>query len=100
MFIRDRDNAAVRIHAFAQYKVIDIELALLNNKEYDEQLYVNLQLALREFVGGFSFDELLEKKDVIAQTVNNSIQEKAFALGCLLYTSIQYLLANRFFQNQ
>ena len=79
--ILTRDKAALRINAFAQYKVIDIEQALLNNKEYDKQLYVNLQLALREFVGGFSFDELLEKKDVIAQTVINSIQEKAFALG-------------------
>ena len=64
--ILTKDKAALRINAWAQYKVADIEKALLQNKEYDKQLYVAFQLALREYIGAFSFDELLEKKDSIA----------------------------------
>jgi hypothetical protein len=79
--ILTKDKAALRINAFAQYKVVNIEQALLNNKDYDKQLYVILQLALREFVGGYSFDELLEKKDSIAASVIANIKDKAEALG-------------------
>jgi regulator of protease activity HflC (stomatin/prohibitin superfamily) len=40
-----------------------------------------LQLALREYVGGFTLDELLEKKDGIGQFILNSMAEKAKLLG-------------------
>jgi regulator of protease activity HflC (stomatin/prohibitin superfamily) len=63
--ILTRDKAALRINAWAQYKVTDIEKALLQNKEYDKQLYIAFQLVLREYVGGMSFDELLEKKETV-----------------------------------
>lgn len=79
--ILTKDKAALRINAWAQYKVGDIEKAVLQNKEYDKQLYVAFQLALREYVAGFSFDELLEKKDSIAPFVLQNVKEKAEALG-------------------
>lgn len=79
--ILTKDKAALRINAWAQYKVSDIEKAVLQNKEYDKQLYVAFQLALREYVAGFSFDELLEKKDSIAPFVLQAVKEKAEALG-------------------
>jgi len=79
--ILTKDKAALRINGHAQYKVVDIEKALLQNKEYDKQLYVAFQLALREYIGGFSFDELLEKKETIAPFILKSVAEKALALG-------------------
>jgi len=79
--ILTKDKAALRINAWAQYKVVDVEKALLQNKEYDKQLYVAFQLALREYVAGFSFDELLDKKETIAPFVLQSVQENAEALG-------------------
>lgn len=79
--ILTKDKAALRINGQAQYKVVDVEKALLQNKEYDKQLYVAFQLALREYVGGFSFDELLEKKETIAPVILKSVAEKAQALG-------------------
>jgi SPFH domain / Band 7 family len=79
--ILTKDKAALRINAWAQYKVADIEKAVMQNKEYDKQLYVAFQLALREYMAGFSFDELLEKKDGIAAFVLQSVKEKAEALG-------------------
>ena len=79
--ILTKDKAALRINAWAQYKVADIEKALLQNKEYDKQLYVAFQLALREYIAGYSFDELLDKKDGIAPFVQQQVKEKAEALG-------------------
>jgi SPFH domain / Band 7 family len=79
--ILTKDKAALRINAWAQYQVTDITKALLQNKEYDKQLYVALQLALREYVGGFGFDELLEKKDAVAPFVLQAVKETAAALG-------------------
>ena len=64
--ILTKDKAALRINAWAQYKVVDIEKAILENKEYDKQLYIVFQLALREYIAGYGFDEMLEKKDAIA----------------------------------
>lgn len=79
--ILTKDKAALRINAWAQYKVADIEKALLQNKDYDKQFYVALQLALREYIAGYSFDELLEKKDSIAPFILQSVQRSTEALG-------------------
>ncbi len=79
--ILTKDKAALRINAWAQYKVADIEKALLQNKDYDKQLYVAFQLALREYIAGFSFDELLDKKESIAPFILQSVQQNAEALG-------------------
>lgn len=79
--ILTKDKAALRVNAWAKYKVVDIEKALLQNKEYDKQLYIVLQLALREYIAGFGFDELLEKKESIAPFVLQSVKENAEALG-------------------
>jgi regulator of protease activity HflC (stomatin/prohibitin superfamily) len=88
--ILTKDKAALRINAWAQYKVSNIEKALLQNKEYDKQLYVAFQLALREYIAGYSFDELLESRNGIAPRQNEavgqafilqSVKEKAEALG-------------------
>ena len=79
--ILTKDKAALRINAWAQYKVVDIEKAFLQNKEYDMQLYVIFQLALREYVGGLMFDELLDKKESITPFILQAVKTNADALG-------------------
>ncbi len=79
--ILTKDKAALRINAWAQYKVVNIEKAVLENKEWEKQLYVSFQLALREYISGFSFDELLEKKESLAPFILQRVIEKAGALG-------------------
>jgi len=79
--ILTRDKAALRINAWARYQVTDIEKALLRNKEYDRQLYVAFQLALREYISGMSFDELLEKKDAITPYILERVGDEAETLG-------------------
>lgn len=79
--ILTRDKAALRVNAWAQYQVVDIEKALLRNKDYEKQLYVSFQLAIREYVGGLLFDEILEKKDQLAPVVLERVGVAAESLG-------------------
>jgi hypothetical protein len=79
--ILTRDKASLRINAWARYQVVDIEKALLQNKEYERQLYVAFQLALREYITGLNFDELLEKKDAIVPYILEKVAQEADTLG-------------------
>ncbi|MFT4023281.1 MAG: slipin family protein [Flavihumibacter sp.] len=71
--ILTRDKAALRVNAWAQYKVTDIRKALLENKDYERQLYISIQLALREYLAAYALDELLDKKEAAAQTIAGRI---------------------------
>jgi len=82
-----KDKAALRINFFVQYKVTDVMKALVSNKDYEKQMYVLMQLALREFIGGFTLDELLEKKENISLYVAASVNEKAADLGISIISS-------------
>jgi regulator of protease activity HflC (stomatin/prohibitin superfamily) len=76
-----KDKSTIRVNFDLQYKVIDVEKALLENKAYEKQLYVTMQLALRSFIGKFTLDELLEKKEAIADFVFNDTKILVEALG-------------------
>lgn len=76
-----KDKAALRINFFVRYQVVDVMKALVNNKDFDKQLYVLMQLALRAFVGGFTLDELLGRKDTIAKEILTEVTAKINDLG-------------------
>lgn len=85
-----KDKAAIRINFYTQYKVTDIEKALLENKDYEKQLYIAMQLVLRAYVGTYTLDELLERKDNIAEAVFEDAKEAASKLGVtILNTGIR-----------
>ena len=79
--ILTKDKAALRVNFYTQYKVTDIEKALVDNKDFEKQLYVLMQLALREFIGTLTLDELLEKKEAVAAYVLAAVKEHAIELG-------------------
>lgn len=79
--ILTRDKAALRVNFYTQYKVVDIIKALIENKDYEKQLYILMQLALREFIGTLSLDEMLEKKESISAYVLATLKDKANNLG-------------------
>ncbi len=78
--ILTKDKANLRINFSLQYKVSDI-LVAKDNKDYDKQLYLIMQLALREQVATYTLDELLDKRDEISQLMLNNVKQKAPALG-------------------
>jgi regulator of protease activity HflC (stomatin/prohibitin superfamily) len=82
--ILTKDKAALRINFYLQYKIVDVIKALLQNKEYEKQVYITTQLALREYVGALTLDELLEKKESVSSSVINALENKTKALGIAL----------------
>jgi regulator of protease activity HflC (stomatin/prohibitin superfamily) len=79
--ILTRDKAMLRINAYAQYRVVSIEQAMIRNKDYERQLYVSFQFALREFVSTLTFDELLDRKESLAPFVLQAVAAQAAELG-------------------
>lgn len=79
--ILTKDKAQLRMNFNIQYKVNDIVKALAENRDFDKQLYVQVQLALREVVGRLTFDELMESKDTISTEVLQHTKQLASALG-------------------
>lgn len=75
------DKAALRVNFVVEFKVTDVEKAVIENKDFEKQLYVYVQLALRAFIGTYTLDEILEKKESIAAYVMEQIRFKAEALG-------------------
>lgn len=79
--ILTKDKANLRLNAFVQYRITDIVNAMYENKDYEKQVYVVLQLALREYIGGLTLDELLDKKDSIVDFVLKNTADKLVGLG-------------------
>lgn len=79
--ILTKDKAALRINFFAQYQVVDIEKALVEANNFSKQLYILLQLMLREYIGTLTLDEILAKKETASNYVLNAITEKVKELG-------------------
>lgn len=79
--ILTRDKAALRVNFFVRYKTTDINKALFENKEFDKQLHVMVQLAIREFIGINTLDELLERKTSISESILETIASKAREIG-------------------
>lgn len=79
-----KDKAGLRINFFVRYQIIDIMKALVDNKDFDKQLYVAMQLALRAFVGGLTLDELLAKKDTVAEAILAEVTTKISDLGLVI----------------
>ena len=79
-----KDKAALRINFFVNYQTVDIQKALIDNKDFEKQLYVMMQLALRAFVSTFTLDELMSKKDELAVSILEEASIKSANLGVTL----------------
>lgn len=75
------DKAGIRINFSAQYQVADIEKAVIDTKDYENQLYTIIQLALREYVGTMSLDELLESKESVGPYILKACKAGMEAIG-------------------
>jgi regulator of protease activity HflC (stomatin/prohibitin superfamily) len=79
--IMTKDKISLRVNFVCQYRIIDPEKALNMIKNYQEQLYILMQLALREYIGGYTLDEILERKESISTQVVAALKDKASDMG-------------------
>ena len=70
------DKVSLRVNFVCSYRVTDPVSLVGKLKDYETQLYVLTQLALRETAGRYRFDELLRQKDSIGALVLAKLQER------------------------
>lgn len=75
--ILSQDKVALRINFVCTYRATDFVKAYMEIGDYQEQLHVAAQLALREAVGKLRIDEILENKNSISAQVCEKLREKA-----------------------
>lgn len=78
--IMTEDKITLRLNFVCQYKIIN-PLKVVEIKSLEEQLYILLQLILREYVGVLKLDELLQKKQDLGEYVLNKLKEKSQNYG-------------------
>lgn len=79
--ILTKDKVQLRLNFAIQFQIVDFIKAYVETKEFEKQLYVMVQMALRTLVGTLTFDELMDHKNQIAMVVLQEIVSKADQLG-------------------
>ena len=74
------DKVSLRINFVCSYRITNAVRIVSEIKDYKTQIYTRTQLALREYIGRFRFDELLEQKDSIAISILKQLQDRQNAL--------------------
>ncbi len=78
------DTVNFKISLMAEYKVSDVQRALLDTQNYQESLYLVLQSCLRDVVGAYTLEDLLPKRGELAREVLERAQPLAEQLGLTL----------------
>ena len=83
--ILTQDKVAVRINFVCNYKITDWVKIATEIDNYVEQLHVTAQLALRDYVGKYKLDEILENKEGISKYVMQKLKEKEDSIFVCVY---------------
>lgn len=84
--ILTKDRVGLRINLSALWQVKDAQLVKSSLVDHKDYLYRELQLALRAVVSTQTLDELLADKNLLNQTIQSNVVEKAAAYGLELTT--------------
>ena len=74
--ILTKDKVSVRINCVCSYRVADYVKIETEVDNYSEQLHTAIQMALRDFVGRYRLDEILEEKEKMSEYVLERLKEK------------------------
>lgn len=74
--ILTQDKVSLRINFVCNYRVTDYVKILTEIDDFAEQIHVAAQLALREYVGKYKLDEILENKEQMSEYVFAKLKEK------------------------
>ncbi|OCT15298.1 peptidase [Paenibacillus pectinilyticus] len=74
------DKVTLRLNFVCQYRIMN-PLRALEIKSFEDQMYIGLQLVLREYVGTLKLDDLLKMKQEISSYVLTRLNEKSVDYG-------------------
>ncbi len=78
------DNVSLKISLAANYKIEDPYRAVNQTFNYNEALYLMLQLQLRDLVGSIAVDDLLEKRKELGDLLLEKARPQAAEIGLAL----------------
>ena len=70
------DKVSIRVNFVCNYRITDYVKILTEVNDYQEQMHVAAQLAIREYVGKYKLDEILENKDKMTEAVFEKLKSK------------------------
>jgi regulator of protease activity HflC (stomatin/prohibitin superfamily) len=70
------DKVALRINFVCNYRITDYVKIHTEIDDYERQIHILLQLALREYVGKYRLDEILENKEQLSCAMLARLKEK------------------------
>ena len=78
--ILTQDKVPLRVSFVCTYRITDCVRVFTEIDDYEEQMHIAVQLALRDYIGQHRLDSILEGKEEISQYVLQRLraQEKAF----------------------
>lgn len=88
--VMTRDKVSLRLNFMLQFRIVDAVQVVTAIKDFAGQLYILLQLVLREYVGGLELDELLQKKEEINRFVLDRLRSESERMGVeFLYAGVK-----------
>ncbi len=75
------DGVTLKVSIAAEYRIDEPDVAVNKTQNYEEALYLELQLALREIITAAKVDELLEKRGEFGENLMALAGKKAERLG-------------------
>jgi hypothetical protein len=79
--VMTRDRVSLRLNLAAAFRVVDPRKAATVARSIDDAMYLAMQLASREAVGGQTLDVLLEARDGIGAAIQAEVVKRAADLG-------------------
>lgn len=85
--VLSRDSIGLKVSIAAQYQIVDPVVAVHQVQNCSEALYLTLQLALREIIGGRPIDELLENRGEFDKQLFEKCEPQVQAFGLKLLSA-------------
>ncbi len=79
--IMTADKVSLRINALVTYRVVDPRAAVSASEDYQQALYRQAQLALREVVGTRELDTLLSDREAVAAELTGLLRQRVVSFG-------------------
>ena len=76
-----KDNVPVTINGVVYFKVLDASTAIIKVQDYHYAIAQFSQAALRDVVGGMTFDDLLAERQIIGEEIEKIVKKESTTWG-------------------
>ncbi len=79
--ILSSDGVSVKVNLAATYEINDAYTAVNKVEDYKDSLYLTLQMALREAIGGVDIETILENRNTLLERMSDKSEDKIKSFG-------------------